>query len=258
MMKFLDIHFNFLCRTTFKNSKGQYPIILRVIYRSQRRDIFTGLYCYKQEWNSKEAKLFLTDKKAGETNRNLDLIMRKANDVFDELRFSGIPFSIDELANKIKGKEQKPQYLIEYMQEVNKKMLKRVGIEITKATYYKYNKSVEYVQEFLTSNYKAKSYLVLRIDTAFIESYFLFLRTKKNNSHNTSLKYLSFLKVLLSPAIHSGIIKNDPFRDLKFKAKPVYREFLTQEEITLLENLEIDNETFAVRKIFSCSVVILD
>jgi hypothetical protein len=106
MMKFLDIHFNFLCRTTFKNSKGQYPIILRVIYRSQRRDIFTGVYCHKQEWNSKEAKLFLADKKAGETNRNLDLIMRKANDVFDELRFSGIPFSIDELANKIKGRNK--------------------------------------------------------------------------------------------------------------------------------------------------------
>jgi site-specific recombinase XerD len=66
---------------------------------------------------------------------------------------------------------------------------------------------------------------------------------------------LSFLKVLLSPAIHSGIIKNDPFRDLRMRAKPVYREFLTQEEITLLENLELDNEDLRRKKdifLFSC------
>ena len=121
MMKFLDIHFNFLLRTTFKNLDAQYPIILRVIYRSQRRDIFTGLYCTKEDWNSKESKIFVNDKKSVEINKNLDLILRKANDVFDELRFAGEQFSIDELANKIKGKEQKPQYLIEYIQEANTK-----------------------------------------------------------------------------------------------------------------------------------------
>lgn len=255
MMKFLDIHFNFLCRTTFKNSKGQYPIILRVIYRSQRRDIFTGLYCSKQEWNSKESKLFVNDKKAAEANKNLDLILRKANDVFDELRFTGEQFSIDELANKIKGKEQKPQHLIEYIQEANRKMLKRVGVEITKATYYKYKKSAEYVQEFLFNDYKTRNYLVLRIDTAFIDKYFRYLRTQKNISHNTSLKYLSFLKVLLSSAIRSGTIKNDPFRELKIKAKPVYREFLTQEEITTLENLELGDEDLRRKRdvfLFAC------
>lgn len=83
-----------------------------------------------------------------ELNRNLEQILRKANNVFDKLRFCGVPFSIDEFVNKIKGKEEKPQLLVEFLEEGNKRMHKRVGVEITKATYYKYKKSLEYVQEY--------------------------------------------------------------------------------------------------------------
>jgi hypothetical protein len=41
-------------------------------------------------------------------NNDLELIVRKATNVFDEMRYSGGPFTIDELVDKIKGKEDKP------------------------------------------------------------------------------------------------------------------------------------------------------
>lgn len=91
-------------------------------------------------------------------------------------------------------------------------------------------------------HYRAKNYLLIRIDVNFLEGYFQFLRADKSISHNTSLNYLSFLKVILSPAVRSGIIKDDPFRQLKLRAKPVYRGFLTQEEIAELENLKLKDE----------------
>jgi len=63
------------------------------------------------------------------------------------LRFSGEDFTIDELVTKLKGQEEEPELLIEYLERGNQSMLKRVGVEITQATYYKYRRSLQYIQE---------------------------------------------------------------------------------------------------------------
>jgi hypothetical protein len=69
------------------------------------------------------------------------------------------PFSIDDLVNKIKGKEEKPQLLIEFLEETSARVSKRVGVEISKQTYYKYKRTLVYVQDFLPKSYKAKNFL---------------------------------------------------------------------------------------------------
>jgi hypothetical protein len=143
------------------------------------------------------------------------------------------------------------------MEEGNKKMLKRVGVEITQATYYKYKRTVTYIREYLLKFYKVNNFHLLKIDAPFLDGYFRFLKIDKEVSHNTAIKYMSFLKVMLSPAISSGIIKTDPFRQLKLKAKPVYREFLTQEEITKIENWSLKMKIYNVKGLFSYLPVIL-
>jgi hypothetical protein len=59
MLALMNIRFSFLCRATRLNDEGKAPIILRVIYRSERRDIYTGLYCEPHEWNAEAGKLNL-------------------------------------------------------------------------------------------------------------------------------------------------------------------------------------------------------
>ena len=146
-MKSLDVRFSFLCRATYQNDEGKNPIILRIIFHGNRRDIFTGLYCSKLNWDSKQNKVLGKDAKG--LNQNLDVILRKANNIFDSLRFSVDEFSIDELVDKLKGKEDEPELLIEYLEKGNQSMQKRVGVEISRATYYKYRRSLQYMQDFL-------------------------------------------------------------------------------------------------------------
>jgi len=130
MLELLNIRFSYLCRTTYQNEDGQCPIVLRIIFRSERRDIFTGLYCFKENWDKKNSKVGKAAGTSGSLNQNLDLILRKATYSFDELKFSGNAFTIDELVDKIKGKETRPTLLINFLDEGKLKMKKRVGTEI--------------------------------------------------------------------------------------------------------------------------------
>ena len=110
MLELLDIRFSFLCRSTHKNQEGKNPIIFRVTFRSSRRDIFTGLYCFKTNWNPKQGIVMNRDKDAGSINQNLEIILRKAHDVFDSLRFSNEEFTIDELTSKLKGQTEELKF----------------------------------------------------------------------------------------------------------------------------------------------------
>ena len=79
---------------------------MRIIYRQERRDIYTGLYCKTEDWDTPNGKVFSHCKQATTLNKNLELINYKSMQVFDELNFSGFPFTIDELIRKIKGKKR--------------------------------------------------------------------------------------------------------------------------------------------------------
>lgn len=52
MPQLLNIRFSFLCRTTRANADNKNPIVLRVSYRGERRDFFTGLYCAIKDWDA--------------------------------------------------------------------------------------------------------------------------------------------------------------------------------------------------------------
>src|SRR5882724_4568116 len=104
MQELLDFRLSFICRKGHQNGKGKNPIILRVTYNGDRRDIFTGLYCFKGDWGSEEGRVLKTDKSSAKINQNLELFLRRASNACDSLRFSGELFTIGQMVEKIKGK----------------------------------------------------------------------------------------------------------------------------------------------------------
>ena len=73
MIKLLNIRFSYLCCTTYQNEKGQCPLIFRIIFRGERRDVFTGLFCYKKNWDARNNKVLKNEKQADSINQNLEI-----------------------------------------------------------------------------------------------------------------------------------------------------------------------------------------
>ncbi len=241
MLELLNIRFTFSLRTSHQNQDGKSPIILRVSFRGERRDIFTGLYCFQNDWDRNRVKVAKSDKQANTLNQNLEMILQSAKNSFDEMKFSREAFTLGELIDKIKGKEEKPTLLIDYLKEGSKAVLKRVGTEIARPTYNKYNRAILYMQEFLEAEYKVKNLSLQKVNMKFMEQFFQFLRNEKNIGNNTSCKYLACVKTNLSPAVREGLIKPDPFHGLRITSKPVFRHVLTQEEIDKIADLELND-----------------
>jgi hypothetical protein len=156
------------------------------------------LYCFKDDWDSENTKVRKADKEADSLNKNMLVIHQKANHCFDELKFSGSTFTIDELIDKIRGKEERPTLLIEFLEEGSLKMKKRVGTEILNVTYMKYKRSVAYMKDFLQAEYKVKNFSLQKVTMEFLEQYFQYLRTEKKIAHNRPANFSAILIILSS------------------------------------------------------------
>ncbi|HET6993929.1 MAG TPA: Arm DNA-binding domain-containing protein [Chitinophagaceae bacterium] len=149
MVELLDIHFNFLCRKQRVNKKGQLPIVLRIVYRQERRDIFTGLYCDSKDWDAEALMVKLRSKTAETINKNLERITQRAVHVLDQLKFSRTPFTIDELVSGLKGDEERPVLLVEYLQNRSKELGNQTEVNFGHATYENYDCCTRFVIDFM-------------------------------------------------------------------------------------------------------------
>ena len=241
MQKLMQVHMNFLCRQDRINKRGEAPIVLRIIFRRERRDAYTGLYCHPTEWNTDSGMMHPISKKSTSFNQNLDSIRYKAIQVFDELKYKGLPFTMDDLIKKIKGIEEKPTLLAEFLEKRKIELKKRILIDITPTTYEKYERILRFVLDFVQFEYKLKSFPLVQVDAQFLERFFHYLRLIRKVENNTSVKYLGAVRTLLAPAIDAGIIRKNPFPELKFKTKKVYKGYLTNEEIEQIQKADLKN-----------------
>jgi len=239
MLKRLDVRFFFFLRGTYASREGKNPIILRIIFHRQIRDIFTGLYCYKQSWVNRLRKVSSEDPDCGVLNSNMELILHKAMEEYDRLHFQNRDFTIGELVNNIRSKDEPPQTLQEYLSLKMTELRLRLNVDITNSTLKKYKSTFRHLENFLKKEYKSTNIALPAITPALINKLFSYLRLEKNISHNTSMNYMKTFKTILGRAVQDGLLKANPFNGFKMSFQKIYVDFLTEGEVQLLANLPL-------------------
>jgi len=240
----IEIRFSFICRSTHQYKNGESPIIiLRVSYRGERRDIFTGLTCDRDFWIPGIGRVDENFNAASTINKNLGEIHYKAKEHFDALRYSGNDFTIDELVSKIKGVEPPPVTLLEYCELKLKEYEDCIDIDLCRTTYYKYNRTTKYLKDFLSERRKVKNIAVGSVDEEFLRQFFLYLRKEKKNSNNSSVVLMFCLKGILKIPLKNGTIKTNPFDYFPLSRTNVHRDYLEIEDIKKLQEVEGLTET---------------
>jgi hypothetical protein len=99
MLELLNVRF------TLK-SRWKIPYCVAHFFRGERRDVFTGLYCFEKDWDHGAGKVNKSEERMKTLNQNPEMILQSAKNSFDEMKFSRETFTIGELIDKMKGKGQ--------------------------------------------------------------------------------------------------------------------------------------------------------
>jgi len=213
------------------DKRGLVPIYMRITYKGKRVEISSMRKIQSSRWSSDGNQVKGNSSEAKMINRNLDIMKNKTYDIFQRILDSGDLITAENIKNSYLGNDDSKHSILQMFEEHNIKMEQLVGKEYSFRTLQRYKTTQKHLAAFISSDFKMKDYPVKDIDTKFINSFIYYLKTALDQSHNTALKYLSYLKKIVRVAYANGWLEKDPFYNFKLKLRVIDREFLTKEEI---------------------------
>ena len=213
------------------DKNGRAPIYLRITVNGKRSELSIKRKTPLTKWNTDANKMRGTTSDVRELNRYLDCIRNKIYKIQEKLLEDDKMINSEIIKNIYLGKKQKHKMLLEIFQNHNKQVEKLIGNEFAPGTAERYRTAKKHTEAYIKLEYKHCDIPVKDVDHKFISGFEYYLKTKRNCSHNTTIKYITNFKKIIRIAYANDWINKDPFLNWKPKLKIVDREFLTENEI---------------------------
>lgn len=234
------------------NKNGLCPLRCRITYKGEKHEFSTGEFIKPEHWHSKLQTAKPTSVQENQKiNTSINLIRNKINQSFLLLSHSNSSFSLNDLTDKLKPQpKEQVKTIISFFDEYIIELRKLIGYDYKLTTIWKYEQSRNLLADYLRSIRK-KDYPVKDIDLSFITKYEMYLKADKKLAVATVYKTIQRLKKVTTVALQREYISKDPFICYKFTRPKTEIQFLTQEELTLLNKHQISQRRLEdVRKMF--------
>ncbi|WP_298152164.1 site-specific integrase [Flavobacterium sp.] len=245
----------FYAKKAKANVSGLVPIYSRITVNGKRIELTTGRFVEISKWSADAGKMKGTTDEARSINSQLDILKLKIIDAQMELVHKNVPVTAESLKLKLTGSAERPRMLVPIFQDHNNKIKELIGKEYTAGTLERYATSLKHTIEFLEWKFKISDIDIKQINHAFITDYEFYLRSVRNCSNNTAVKYIKNFHKIIKICLANDWLDKSPFSNYKSKIKEVERTFLSEEELQSVLGKEFKTDRLALVRdifIFSC------
>jgi site-specific recombinase XerD len=196
--------------------------------------------------NSEEARLL---------NAHLDNLKVKIFTAEKKLIASELEITIENLKNALHNKLNRKRMLVSIFQDHNNKIKELIGKEYAPGTLERYTTSLKHTIGFMQWKYNRSDIDITKIDHAFVTDYEFWLRSVRNCSNNTAVKYIKNFNKIIKLCLANDWLDKNPFANYKAKVKEVERVYLTEAEIQSIIEKDFKTERLSLVRdifLFSC------
>lgn len=218
------------------NKKGLLPVYLRVAKGEKTSYISTGVKIKESDWDSEQKKIKRSAVNATRINAFLSQKISELENKSLELEIKTKSVTAKDIKNDVTGKNELKSDFFTYSSiwiknlEVDNKfgMLKRVNCVIDKMKLFWDNRPLQLTE----------------INVNFLIDFERYMATNLKNRPNTIHANFRVIRKIINDAIREDLlsIENNPFLKYKLKLEKTTRDFLTEEELALFENLELNED----------------
>lgn len=203
-------------------------------------------------WSQKEERAIGNKEDARILNLLLDTLESKINQYKNELIYNRQIITAKKLMSHILGKTKEKKSVLEEFQLHNDQMLALVKRgEYAIGTHVRFEISKKHVKEFMSFKYNIEDMDFSELNLEFVKDYEFYLKTVKNISNNTALKYITNFKKIVLIAVDKELINTDPFKRFKTRKIRIQKKPLTGSELSILEkHIFSTNRLGVVRDVF--------
>ena len=240
-----------------KAKNGTAPLYARITVNGERIELSLKRRITLNLWNEKRSRLKGYSEESLQANKSLDRIYNKIYEAFRQLQEENKLLTAKNIKARYLGLDDSYKTLAELLTYHNTKMTS----VLKPGTMKNYYTTEKYVLEFLEKKINTNDIYLKQINYRFITDFEHFLRNYKPKTHrskptnNGVMKHLERLKKLTNLALKMEWIDKDPFSKYSLHYKKKERDYLLQDEIDILENLNLDRITLSRTRdvfLFSC------
>lgn len=202
-------------------------------------------------WDQKLERAIGSKEDAKSINFFLDALTLKINEYKTENMYSGKLITSQKVMDYILGKNAARAKVLEEFQKHNDEMTALLGKGYAKGTLDRFTITINHLRAFIRLKFNTEDLEFSDLNLAFIKDFEFYLRSVRNCSNNTTLKYIANFKKIVIRAIDNEVILKDPFKNFKGKKSKIIKKPLSTQELYELERHYFSTERLnVVRDVF--------
>lgn len=220
-------------------TNGKAPLFVRITINGSRWETSLNIGVDGEKWDSKKEKARGFDKNSTLANEVIDATRDKIYRIRLKIEQEEKPLTLGNIRYYYSGQRDIERTIMKLFDNHNSFCEKKVGVQITRATYDRYRTCREHFSNFLKKEYKAADLPISRIDKELFQKFDLYLRSEKKCANNTAVKYARNFNKIVRIAVEKGWITSSPYREVGFRLEEIEKPYLTQEELQAIREKKI-------------------
>lgn len=230
------------------NSKASANALIycRITVNGARTEISLQKSVPQIMWDSNQSKVRGNSQEARVINNHILQIRSRLFECYSILKQEGKFITPKVIKARFFGTDDENKTLLQLVSYHNKSMSKI----LRQGTLKNYDTTETYLKKFLIKKYNSDIYLK-QINYSFVIDFELYLQSINGLNNNGLMKHMERLKKLLKLGLRLEWLDKDPSANYQLRFEKTERDFLSQEELELLDGAELDKPTHQlVRDIF--------
>jgi integrase len=186
-------------------------------------------------WDQKTERAVGSKEDAKSLNFFLDSLTLKINEIKTEMMYSGKIITAEKIMDHVLGKVQPRVKVLEEFQKHNDQMTALLGKGYARGTLQRFTITKNHLSAFIKFKFKKDDMEFSDLNLEFVKDFEFYLRTVRDCSNNTTLKYIANFKKIVIRAIDQEIILKDPFKNFKGRKTRLVKKPLSTQELYELE-----------------------
>jgi Phage integrase SAM-like domain/Arm DNA-binding domain len=231
---------------------GEVPIMMRITIDGKRVSFSTDLSIDPKSWDQPKQRIKGASPLVREMNNTLANLNNAARGVYNQYTKKSMPVDPESIRNTILRKNKSAATLLEAFAYQLDNLRARVGHDISANTIKKYETMERKMRAFLFAQNRTDIYLH-ELNFRFISELDLHMTSKGGLKPNAVAKNMQQLKRLIKVCINLEWLEKDPFASYSCKLSETDRGYLTAEELTVIEQVNLPNRRLEqVRDVLYC------
>lgn len=231
---------SFIARKARALRNGEYPIFVRITVSGQISEMNLGRSVAPENWDQKRAMSKGRSRRDLELNKYIEVVKARFLEIHNMLVREGKMVNPKILRDHFLGTVEKPKMLCDVFREANEKRKEELDRgDIVKATYQRWTRCVDYLEEFLRLTQNVEDIPIGDVTSGTIDDFEHFLRMRKGCANNAAVRYVRCVKNVMQYALAHKWISHDPFIGKKYQRTHTERKHLDEAELKAVMELEL-------------------